>query len=90
MQTSTLGKIDENGFDVNLEALEDLPHIRELLANAEHLYHADSASQDLAKQQSRFRELPDTGESLSPLGSILLALDFAQSEERSLQQAAIH
>lgn len=75
-----VGEVDENGFRINQETIADLLHIRELLENAERLYHSDSASQGQAKSQSPFRELPDTGESLSPLGSILLALGLAQSK----------
>lgn len=85
MDTQILGKIDEQGFDVNLADLDDRPRIRELLEHAENLYLADSASQRQAMAQSPFRGLSDTGESLSPLGSVLLALGLAQSEEESLR-----
>jgi hypothetical protein len=57
METINLGLIGEKGFNLNLEALDDLPHIRELLTHAETIYHAGSDFQNQVKAQSPFREL---------------------------------
>jgi hypothetical protein len=80
MEIESIGTFDESGLKLrNSDCLEDLPHIRELLIDAENLYRSDSACQHRAKRQSRCLSKLDTGESLSPLGSFLLALERAQS-----------
>jgi hypothetical protein len=76
MDYSNFSSFDEQGLKIkNLSVLDQNPNIRELLSVAEQLYQSDPAFQDQAKRQSQCPELWDKGENLSPLGSILLALE---------------
>ena len=78
MKIESIGSFDETGLYLkNPELLDPVPHIRELLIEAESLYRSGSTSQDQAKRQLQCVSESDTSENLSPLGAFLLALEHS-------------